>query len=292
MKILIMLALLMPMCLPAEAAPMTEQEFTSSILERLKSGIPESGFELEVVGELKIIAQSQSGYELTLFLDNAYDVYRSGTRDIELVYEDQVATLKSHELALSNNDIRSILPVSKPKAYLDKARQQLEEVGYDKERLPFYFDKINDDIYQMYVFDSQDSMRFVTPEDVEKYDIGNSISSIASRNMELYYAKIGAQLVELDTGGNGRIYQFSADENYESSILASFGYLERMGLDSGEDWVVFVPARSIALLVDARDLPAVELASRLAFEGYYELGYAVSPYGYIKKNHGWVRFRQ
>lgn len=285
-----MLALLMPMCLHAEAAPMTEGEFTTRVLERLKAGIPESEF--EVVGELKIIAQSQSGYELTIFLDNAYDVYRSGTRGIELVYEDQVATLKSHELALSNNDIRSILPVSKPRAYLDKARQQLEEAGYDKERLPFYFDKVNDDIYQMYVFDSQDSMRFVTPEDVEKYSIRNSISSIASRNMELYYAKIGAQLVELDTGGNGRIYQFSADENYESSILASFGYLERMGLDSSEGWVVFVPARSIALVVDAGDSTALELASRLAFEGYYELGYAISPYGYIKKNHSWVRFRQ
>lgn len=290
MKILIMLALLMPMYVHADAAQMNERDFTNNILERLKAGIPESEF--EIVGELKIIAQSQSGYELTLFLDNAYDVYRSGIRDIELVYDDQVATLKSHESALSNNDIRSILPVSKPRAYLDKARQQLEEAGYDKEGLPFYFDKINDDIYQMYVFDSQDSMRFVTPEDVEKYDIGGSISSIASRNMELYYARVGAQLVELDTGGNGQIYHFSADENYESSILASFGYLERIGLDSSEDWVVFVPARNIALVVGAGDSAAVELASRLAFDGYYELGYAISPYGYIKKNRSWVRFRQ
>ena len=288
-KLLLILALLLPLSTYAEKALMTKNEFTSGFLIHLRTQIPDSNF--RVVTDLRIHTKDVNGYELNIFLDNAYDVYLSGSRDVELIYTDQLDSIKSQKLALSGSDVKSILPVLKPRDYIETARKQLKSSGYDKESLPFYYEKINDDIYLMYVFDSKESMRFVSPGDVKKHGIRESISSIASKNMEIYYEKLGANLREIDTKGNGRVYLFSADENYEASILASIGYLNRAKIDSKGDLVVFIPARNIALIVDSEDADAIKLATKLAIQGYNELGYSISPYGYINTSGKWERFK-
>jgi uncharacterized protein YtpQ (UPF0354 family) len=289
-KILILiLMLLMPVCVYAGKTMMTEQEFTLSFVERLKVSIPDS--KLKIVSNLRINTKDVNGYELNIFLDNAYDVYRSGTREFDLIYDDQLASINNQRAVFSNNDVKSILPVLKPRDYIENAKKQLQEAGYDKEEMPFYYEKVNEDIYKMFVFDSQDSMRFVSPDDVKEHGITESISSIASTNMERYYEGLGAKINEVDTKGNGRIWMFSADENYEASILTVFGYLELSMQEDDSDLIVFVPARNIALIVKANDSKAIQAASILAAQWYNELGYAISPYGYINKNGKWLRFQ-
>lgn len=286
---ILILTLLMPVGVYAGKTLMTEQEFTLGFVERLKVSIPDSKF--KIVSNLRIYTKDIDGYELNIFLDNAYDVYRSGSREFDLIYDDQLASINHQRAAFSNNDVKSILPVLKPRDYIETVKKQLKEAGYNKEGMPFYYEKINEDIYKMFVFDSQDSMRFVSPDDVKKHGISESISGIASTNMERYYESLGAQISEIDTKGNGRVWIFSADENYEASILTVFGYLELSMQGDGSDLIVFVPARNIALIVKANDSKAIQIASNLAMQGYNELGYAISPYGYINKSGKWLRFQ-
>jgi len=285
---ILILALLMPFGVYAGKPMMTEQEFTLGFIDRLKVSIPDSKF--EIVSNLRIHTKDINGYELNIFLDNAYDVYRSGSREFDLIYDDQLASINNQRAAFLNNDVKSILPVLKPRDYIETAKKQLKEAGYDNEGLPFYYEKLNEDIYKMFVFDSQDSMRFVSQDDVKTHGISDSISDIASTNMERYYKNLGAKFNEIDTKGNGRVWLFSADENYEASILTVFGYLELSMQEDGSDLVVFVPARNIALIVKASDSKAIQVASNLAAQGYNELGYAISPYGYINKSGKWLRF--
>lgn len=282
-------ALLMSFGIYAGKLMMTEQEFTLVFFDRLKVSIPDSQF--EIVSDLRIHTKDINGYELNIFLDNAYDVYKSESREFDIIYDDQLASINNQRTVFLNTDVKSILPVLKPRDYIEIAKKQLKEAGYDKEGLPFYYEKLNEDIYKMFVFDSQDSMRFVSPDDVKIHGISDSISGIASTNMERYYKNLGAQINEIDTKGNGRVWLFSADENYEASILAVFGYLELSMQEDGSDLVVFVPARNIALIVKASDYKAIQVASNLAVQWYDELGYAISPYGYINKSGKWLRFQ-
>ncbi len=288
-KGLLVLVLFAPFFVLAEKPLLTEREFTAKYVEYLQSNNPDSEF--EILSSLNIQAEDVNGYELKVYLGNAYDAYKSGAKSIESVFADFSDVIESQKEIFSNTSVKSIFPVLKPREYIETARQQLKEAGYDKEALPFYYEKLNDDIYQMYVFDSKDSMSFVSPEDVDEYGIESSIAEIAKKNMENYYGSLGAQIGEMDTQGNGRIYLFSADENYEASILVAFDYLESTNLPSDREWVVYVPARSIALIVDSNDSQAIQLASYLAVQGYNELAYAISPFGYIKKDGSWIRFK-
>ena len=69
---ILILALLMPFGVYAGKPMMTEQEFTLGFIERLKVSIPDSKF--EIVSNLRIHTKDIDGYELNIFLDNAYDV--------------------------------------------------------------------------------------------------------------------------------------------------------------------------------------------------------------------------
>ncbi|HIC47597.1 MAG TPA: DUF1444 family protein [Methylophaga aminisulfidivorans] len=272
----------------AQSSTLSKSEFTKEFLKEISSEIKESKF--VVISDLKIHTNDIAGYELNIFLDNAYDAYNSGQRSLTEVFNDQIKSIKNQQSAYSDNNIKSIFPVLKPKTYLEIAKKQLRDSGYDKETLPFYVETLNDDMYVLYVFDTPESMRFVSPEDVEKLNIDTSlIRSIASKNLDNYYHKIGAQLQLLDTKGNGTVYMFAADENYEASALVSSLFFEQASNALKGDFVVFTPARNLVLLVAPQDTLGLQIASKLAFQGYSELGYSISPYGYKKVNGNWKR---
>jgi uncharacterized protein YtpQ (UPF0354 family) len=267
---------------------MNEREFTDGFVAYVKANMPEVKFEER--GDLTLHFDDVSGLELDLSLDNAYTVYTSGTRDLELVYQDVLASIKNFERASNNTDVKSILPVIKPVSYIDSIKAMMQEKGEDSNAMPLYVEQLNVDLYQLYVFDSPDSMRFVTPEDVETLNISEFISTIASKNLAQFFEQVGAGVEKLDTGGRGNLYQFTADENYAASILAGFDDIKADLPEIKGQWVVFVPARNVALLADAEDGQSIETASYLAAKGYEELGYAISPYGYVLVEGKWGRF--
>lgn len=290
MRKVLVIALLMPLILAADGAVLNKQEFTNAFYEQLKIKMPNTGF--EVIGDLQIHTPDIEGYQLNIFLDNAYDVYSSGMKSMEQVFQDQLTALKNQSESFSNNNIRSIFPVLKPKDYIETARKQLSAAGYDKSELPFYYKKFNNDTYVLYVFDTEQSMRFVTVKDVQELSIQETISSIAKKNIEGYFANIEAVISQVDTGDDGQIFIFSADENYEASVLFATSYLETKLKARIEDFVVFVPARNIVLIVPENDNVGLELATQLATQGFSELGYSISPYGYVYRNGQWTRYKQ
>lgn len=287
-KIVLVLALLLPVCVYAGKPLISKHEFTLEFNRYLEEKVKDSEF--SVMGDLHLHASGMEGYELNIYLDNAYEVYLSGVRDIDLIFNDQLESIKNQKKTLSNSDVKSILPVIKPYAYIESSIVQLKEAGYDKDDIPLFYEKLNEDLYLMYVFDSAESMRFVSPKEVEKHGIKDSIRDIASKNIESYYSKIEAQLREIDTKGNGRAYLFFADENYEASILMGVDYLKRLKLEIDGDPVVFIPARNVVLIVGSNDSKAIDMASSIAARGYRELGYAISPFGYKYLDGKWSRF--
>lgn len=285
---ILLLAILINTPVHADDKKMSEREFTEAFLGAISAEIEEAEFTF--VSDLNIRSESVDGYKLDLFLGNAYDAYTSGQKELSQVFGDQINAIKNHKRAIDNDDLKSILPVLKPRDYIEATREHLKTAGYEKDGLPFYFENLNPDICVLYVFDSPDSMRFVSPEDIKKHDISSSVRKIAIENMQSYYGKYGAQIKRLDTEGKGSIYLFVADENYEASVLLVDKVLDKGKVPVKGDIVVFVPARNLALIAGSEDTEGIRIASNLAIQGYKELGYAISPFGYIKVNGKWQRF--
>ncbi|MEZ5472733.1 MAG: DUF1444 family protein [Marinicella sp.] len=290
MKKMILLAIMSLFATGAYTAKvMTQTEFTMAFVQYLSKELPETQF--SVVSDLRLYG-SVNDYELNVFLDNAFDVYVSESQTINEVFQSQLNSIKNHAKTFATEDVKAIMPVIKPKEYILNARAQMAEAGYQEDELPLYYEKLNEDLFLMYVFDTTESMRFVSPEDVEKLDIKSSIEGIAKRNMELYFEKIGTRFDEIDTRGNGRIYMFAVDENYEASVLITNNFLKHANITVEGEPVLFLPARNFVLITGSKDSKATRLASVLAQKAYSELGYSISPYGYVNQAGQWQRFEQ
>ncbi len=271
------------------AAELTKSQFTAKFHETLKREFPKSTF--TIVSELKIHSKDVDGYEMTIFLDNAYNDYLSKQATLGEVLEGRIDTLKNQKKARTSSEIGDIFPVMKPGNYLENVRKQLAGSGYGNEEPPMFYEKLNDDIYIFYVFDSPESMNFVTKGDMKKLKLGaDEIRKTAISNLEKYYTSIGAYVRQLDTKGRGKIFSFEADENYEASALLTKGIWKKTTMPVDGKFVAFTPARNILLIVGGDDSIGIRIASELSAQGYAELGYSISPHGYIKEGKKWVRF--
>lgn len=265
----------------------SEKAFTQQYHERLTQEFPEAKF--KVVEPLLLETDDFGGYELSLSIANMYDLYRSGNYELDDLFAQHLLSMQEKTKALENTSAETLLPVIKPKTYLDGVSEQIQIPLSNKEKFPFYFEELNQDLHLLYAFDSPNSLRFASHEDIKKLS-QQDIKELATKNILQHYRTTEAQMQELDTNGNGRIFIFSADETYEASMLFvdKFHGLVKEYVDN--EPIVFIPARDVFLFVDSKDKAAYKLAKELAAISYQETGYTISPHGYIKGNKGWERF--
>jgi len=287
-KLLLILTLLITTVANAEKKQ-TAAEFTNGFFQALSSELPDEEF--KIVGDLHLTAVDINGYELTIFLDNAYASYKAGEQEIDAVYSDRISSFKNQKLSFSTNDVKSILPALKPKAYIEAVLQQVKNAGGSDKSFPLYYEQLNSDLYITYIFDSPSSMRSVSPEFVKEQGFEKNIRALASKNLDAYYRDKGIQFRELDTDGAGRVFQFIVDQNYEASLVASLSFWKEKRLDVDGDLVVFTPARNIVYLVGSNDIAGIKFASEISAKQYSEVGYSISPHGYVISNGVWRRFK-
>lgn len=227
--------------------------------------------------------------KLDVYLDNAYQEYKGGSKTLKQLFSDQIESIKNDNQISKNSNIQTIFPVIKPKDYIDTAKEQLKKTGYVKKNLPFYYEKINSDLLLMYVFDSPQGMSFVSPEKVKEYNISANIRDIADKNIEHFYQKIGAKFEKLDTNNRGDVYQFFADGNYEASILEAIKYIDKSKINIKGDVVVFVPTRDTVLITGSKDKEGIKTAVNMAAYIYENRGYPILPFGYVMEQNRWKR---
>lgn len=265
----------------------TESQFTEQFAERLRQEIPNSKF--MITSDLVIDTNNIDGYELTIHLDNAYATYSAGQRTLEEVFSDHIDSTKLQNVRLENNELKAIMPVIKSTDYLIRAEKQLRERGYDKKELPFYVQKLTENINILFVFDTEQSMRFVSPADVKELGLSdNDIKRISEENLNEYFLRINLSINEFDTKGSGVLYFVEADENYEASALLSSPLWNKKTFPVKGEIVAFTPARNILLVTGSEDSEGLRLAYTLAEKGYNELAYNISPTALKRDNGKWL----
>lgn len=288
-RLRVLLCSLLLIAAQAHAAPLSEKAFTEHVLTALVEAFDNTEFAYD--GELRILARDAQGNESIVFLRNAFANHAADLYPLERIVQEQVEAFAGQLQGMASADARSIIPVIKPADYIATVQAQLKQAGREGDEFPFYMQRLNEDLYVFFVFDSPSSMRFVAPADVEKLGLAEeSLLALARANLDAYYREYGASLSKLDTGGQGDLYLLSVDENYEASGLLSTRLWDKQNLPVAGDFVAFLPARNLMLVVGSEDAAGLELAARLARDAYMELGYAISPYGYVLSERGWIRY--
>jgi len=268
---------------------LSEKAFTTKFSETLRAELPDLSFFIE--GDLQIRIENLNGGELHVSLQNSYIIYRSQNNPIEQIFHDQIKSIKAQQQTATHLTIDNIMPLIKPKAYLEGIRHQLSDLESPDPPAAIY-ETLNADLLWFYVFDSPDNMRFVSPSDAETLQLTrNDLNNIAIDNLDTYYSQIKASFVQPDIGPEyGDIYLFEADNCYEATALLCSGLWHPKNIQVDGEYVAFLPNRNMLLVIGSKNKLGLQAVSALAAHTYDQSSYTISPYGYIKTGKTWVRY--
>jgi len=272
------------------ASQMSERDFTQYFTNRASEVLKDVQF--RVLRPLQLNSKDVNGYELTVFLDNAYAQYRSGPDNLRSIVDSHIQSIRSQREVLASKTGKSIFAVVKPADYLATVKRQLSQAGLADKEVPLVFDRINDDLYVFYVFDSDNGMRMITKKDlVESKMDEKTIRAVAVQNLTAYFDKKGVNIRRLEKAGSAKVYVVSLDENYEASILLLSKYWNKKTFDVSGEIVAFVPARNMVLVTGSSDVEGMRIAKYLANNAFKEFGYAISPNGYSYEPGSWKPYK-
>ncbi len=255
------------------ANTLSKQEFTILFKDNLTKKYTKQSFKL--CGELCINSDDD-----IIYLDNAYKEYTLSKDSFNNIFSRHTYSLKNSKNLFKSGKKDEILPVVKSKEYIQELKLAFKKLNKVND---IYHRKISDNLYLLYVFDTPESMKYVTNIDIKRLKLEN-IKEIAVENLTKYYNNIGATIIHKDIKNSKGVYILSAKHNYEASIIVNKKFLIDKGIKIEGDIVIFIPARDAVMIVDSKDKVALKVASTISKKGYSELPYKISPYGYILKD--------
>lgn len=270
------------------AAELGQTEFTDRFVFDAKTHFSDA--QVKVLAPLRVQLKMPSGSKYTAYLDDAYSQYLSSPATLDAILRSQIETIKPHDQSMSAKASASIFAVLKSRDYIAVAKRQLAQAGFSENDFPMVYEKLNEDLFAFYVFDDEKGMSFITKRDLAEIQVReHALRAISRANLEKYFDRNHLHIKRLQHGA-AKIYAVAVDENYEASTLLVPRYWNKSNFDVPGKIVVYVPARNVVLVTGSEDAEGVRIASQIAKRGHAELGYAISPEGYVFEAGGWVRF--
>jgi len=251
---------------------LSKKEFTILFKDNLTKKYTKHTFKL--CGELCI-----NGDDNIIYLDNAYKEYALSKDSFKNIFLRHTHSFRNSKNLFKSGKKDKILPVVKSKEYIQEIKSTFKKLNKISD---IYYQKISDELYLLYAFDTPKSIKFVTNSDIKRLKLKN-IKELAIENLTKYYNNIGATITHEDIKNSKGLYILSAKHNYEASVIVDKKFLIDKGIKVEGDIVVFIPARDTVMIVDSKDKVALKVASNISKKGYSELPYRISPYGYLLK---------
>jgi uncharacterized protein YtpQ (UPF0354 family) len=274
----------------AFSAPMSELKFTENFVRKASSTL--NNIKFRIIQPLQIYSKDVNGYEANIFLNNAYSQYTSNPENLKTIIDSHISSIKLQHLSLASQSPNAIFAVIKSADYLTATKNQLAEANLADKDIDFVYEKINDDLYCFYVFDSESGMQLVTTKDLEERKIDvETIRSTAIHNLSKYFEKNNVNIRRLENTGNARIFTVSLDDSYEASILLLENYWNKEIFNVEGEIITFVPARNVVIVTGSQDTDGVRIAAHIAESGFNELGYAISQNGYKYESGNWTPYK-
>ena len=247
----------------------TPAEFTREYADAFRKA--SAGTKVEIIKDLELKITPDGGNDFTMFLDNAYDNYKSDPSSREDVIERYViAGLEtiSGPQKEAELDRTRIVPVIKDHAWLEDTRKALLSRG--AKSLPEnVYEEYNSDLIILYAEDSPKNIRYFKPEDLEKAHINRTeLRSLACDNLKRLLPKIERQ------GGNG-LFMVTAGGDYEASLLLFDSIWQDFQKEVRGDVIAAIPTRDLLLVTGSQDQQGIErlrqMVKKASTEGSYRL---------------------
>lgn len=259
---------------------LSKKEFTGLYCKSLLARYPHARIELS--DELGMTIKNVNGFEVNKHLGNAYSAYTSGSRSLDVVINEQLASFETIVKPETVKTREHIFPVVRSADFIAASKQQLLDAGFTGAELPFCYEPINDDLFILYVLDTDTGMQYISPEGLEKFGIKREqLKQMGLEYLKVHFEQHNAHLELIDTQGQGTLYRFRVDGNYDASLLVFPAKLAELAQEIGDTPILFIPARDMVFIAGKQDEKAIQFASYLAKKGYAELAYAISPYAYM-----------
>ena len=274
----------------AASSLLSKTEFTGLYSKSLLARYPQA--QIQFSDELTITIKNVNGFEVNKHLGNAYSAYSSGSRPLEVVINEQLASFETTVKPETAKTREHIFPVVRSADFIAASKQQLQDAGFKGGDLPFCYEPINQDLFLLYVLDTETGMQYLSPEALEKFGIQREqLNQLGLEYLKMHFAERHAQLEAIDTQGKGKLYRFRVDGNYDASLLVFPTKIAEIAAAIGDTPVIFIPARDTVFIAGKNDADAIEFAAQLAAKGYAELAYAISPFGYVVSEARCERYR-
>jgi hypothetical protein len=216
----------------------------------------------------------------TIFLDNAYLMYRNHPADEQAIIMHYVSGMTGAMPSsdkIDASDRVALLPVIKDARWVYGANQMMVHA---KKPAELVTQPLADGLYEVYVIDGPQTMAFVNTFILAQLGMTpDQLQDQAARNLSLLLPSIQ---IENDRG----IYRVHLDTNYETSLPLVFSrWRDRLGLR--HDPVFAMPARGELLIADSSDEASVLRLRSVAMEDSQSSSYPVTPQLYVLHAGNW-----
>lgn len=262
---------------------LSEAEFVERYIEVTKRQVP--GIKAEKKGRLEIYFENSDGEERVSYLDNAYISYKNNPELLNEIIEQYSGSLKQmfqlNEMEFSK---AQIFPVIKDRKYVKQVGAMIKEKSGDT-AFPFYYEKLNEELYVLYAFDTETSIRFISQEDIDKLGLKNEeLRELAKDNLH------GSVKLQLQ-GSPDSVSMLIADGTYEASFILYENMWNKNQFPVKGDIVVYIPSRDLVLITGSEDVEGLKKVRSIVYDPKHEWSHMVSEKGFIRKDNTWEVFK-
>lgn len=270
-------------CVAQAAPPLDAAHFTDLYAAEARKAMP--GSRLQIIGPLEIELVRPDGSSGRVHLHNAYAQYSSAPERLHAILASHVA---AHQISPAERpELSTLMAVLKSAEAIEASRKQAATIGAPP-GADFVYEPVGEGLFAMFVFDSEQGMRYLTTRDLSErqLDIG-MLAPLARKNIDAYFARHGLDIALVPRTGSARVYVVRLDENYEASILLLADYWTPARFPVRGEIVAFAPARNLVLVTGSEDAQGLRIARHVAQQAYREMGYVISPLGYVRREGKW-----
>ena len=234
------------------------------------------------MSSLDIEYEKKSGVKISSNLNNAYLQYRKKPEDLNSILEQFSKVLDEGKIELTESlDKNRILPVIKNEDYILQVKAMVKEKS-SKNEIPFFYKKINDLLYLVFVLDTQNSMRFLNENDL--ITLGLKSTDLLPLSIENLKRDFAGLSVKGDPSG---LSMLVADGNYEASFFLVDSLWNKKIFPVKGDIVVYMLSRNTVLITGSEDLEGLKRISEIISDSANNFAYPITDTGFIRESGGW-----
>lgn len=217
---------------------LTETEFSEKFTKELMKKV--IGLKVISISNLEIRTEYENSNDYKHFLNNCYSEYTNEPKSINETIEKYLSGASEIYLPEENVKPERILPIIKDKRFVEDLRQINPEFAQNHIYEPY-----NDEIFIFYAEDRENSIHYISRNDIEKIDfLEENLRQKSIENLE--------NLISIERHGENGYYMITAGGNYESSLIL-LDIWENENFPVNGDFVIGIPARDVLFVTGNKD---------------------------------------